>query len=80
MSHHCELMLNTVVALAVAAVTLASDPGYLLAAQIGQVQRYRVTAIARGARFSFSFFFFFIALEQKKCRSELQERLLPAAA
>lgn len=44
MSHHCKLMLNTVVVLGVAAVTLASDPGYLLGAQIGQVLRCRVTA------------------------------------
>lgn len=37
-------MLNTVVELGVAAVALASDPGYLLGAQIGQVLRYGVTA------------------------------------
>lgn len=37
MSHHCEPMLNTAVELGVDAVTLASDPCYVLGAQIGQV-------------------------------------------
>lgn len=37
MSHHCEPMLKTAVELGVDAVTLASDPCYVLGAQIGQV-------------------------------------------
>lgn len=51
MSHHCKLMLNTAVELGVAAVTLASDPGYVLGAEMGQVLRYGVTAFTRDAHF-----------------------------
>ena len=68
MSHHCKLMLNTVVVLGIDAVTLASDPCYLLAAQIDQAQLFHGGA----------YFFFCIEHAGKKTLMH-KPLLLPAS-